>query len=55
MLNPELLFAIVITSISGLVWLVRLEGKIKLVEAQFKDILARLERIEYLIIRFNGS
>jgi len=38
--------AIAIPTVLGIVWLVRLEGRINVTDAQFEDIIRRLARIE---------
>ena len=38
--------AIVVPSVLGIVWMVRLEGRINVTDARYADIIARLERIE---------
>lgn len=40
------LTAIAIPAISGVVWLVRLEGRINVTDSRYADIIARLMRIE---------
>ena len=46
-----------ITAIGGLVWIIRLEGRVNVSDERQQDIIKRLMRIEALIdklVRFNG-
>ena len=52
----EILAAFMVV-IGGVVWAVRLEGKVALTDQQSTTIIDRLERIEQLLdslVRFNG-
>jgi len=45
-IDPAVVVAIVVPTVLGIVWLVRLEGRINVTDAQFEDIIRRLARIE---------
>jgi len=39
-------FAFLVTIVPGVVWLVRLEGRINVTDSRYAEIIRRLERIE---------
>lgn len=45
-IDPGTFVAIAVPFTLGVVWMVRLEGRINVTDARFVDIIARLERIE---------
>lgn len=45
-LTFEQIIALVIPAVLGLVWLLRLEGRINVTDTRYAEILGRLQRIE---------
>lgn len=45
-IDPSVAAAIGVPAIAGIVWLVRLEGRINVTDSRFADIITRLARIE---------
>lgn len=48
------LVAVGLPCIGGIVWLVRLEGRINVADSRQTDIIGRLERIEHKLDKANG-
>lgn len=45
-IDPNTLVAIAVPTVLGIVWLVRLEGRINVTDSRYLDIINRLARIE---------
>lgn len=46
-MDPQTLLLAGVSVIGAIVWLVRLEGRINVTEAQYAEIIRRLDRIEH--------
>lgn len=46
-MDPQTFVLAAVSVVGAIVWLVRLEGRINVTEAQYAEIIRRLDRIEH--------